>query len=42
MKVRRQVRGGGYSKLAEVDKGGRGVNFDQKLVDVIKLSLRFY
>ena len=42
MKGRRQVRGGGYAKLAEVDKGGRGVNFDQKLVDVIKLSLRFY
>ena len=41
MKSWRQLRGGGYAKLANVDKGGRGVNFDQKLVDVIKLPAKF-
>ena len=30
-----------YLKLAKIDKGGRGFNFDQKLVDVIKLPVKF-
>ena len=41
MKSWRQLGEGGYAKLAQVDKWGRGVNFDQKLVDIIKLPVKF-